>query len=483
MPVLVVDQVLTGADLGLDWGPSDLLYADIGGRTVLYVLSRTDGALSEATVSASGLLTPVQSIAVSGSFVVGSDPALGLIGSSIALAGMSENSGQFVLIDEDGSLGAQTSQPNLGTMVAPVSFANVLISGRIDMGGLDTFVVDEVGYTWVSGLDDDATVFLADVIGTAKITMPDGDFIAAVSATENGVTLVEVSALGVLLASDSFGTLDGLPIGMPSAIEAVRQLGDTYLVVAGSGSSSLSTLRVSEGGTMWMADHVLDSADTQFQAASSLATTTVGDFAFVAAGGAGGGVSLFTMLPGGRIIHLASIMDEPSTTFYRVSALTMTAAGGALQIFAGSAWEAGLTRLSYDLSMLGSVLVGAGPAVVGSNLNDQVIGSDMADELAGGDGDDILFDGNGSDIMTGGPGADLFVFAADGLTDSILDFEAGTDRLDLSAFDFLYDLSQLTITGTTNGATLTFRDETRRYPFIPRTVERSGRAISQMETS
>ena len=71
MPQLTVSQVLSGADLGL----TDLLVLEIGGRTVLYALSRTDGALAEVTVGADGALTPVGTLALSGGFSVGSIPA------------------------------------------------------------------------------------------------------------------------------------------------------------------------------------------------------------------------------------------------------------------------------------------------------------------------------------------------------------------------------------------------------------------------
>ncbi len=75
-------------------------------------------------------------------------------------------------------------------------------------------------------------------------------------------------------------------------------------------------------------------------------------------------------------------------------------------------------------------------------------GGDGADTLSAGDGNDLLFGGAGDDVMTGdgardlmtgGTGADSFAFllSADlgiGVTrDRIFDFEAGIDKIDLSA--------------------------------------------------
>lgn len=62
--------------------------------------------------------------------------------------------------------------------------------------------------------------------------------------------------------------------------------------------------------------------------------------------------------------------------------------------------------------------------------DDILRGSQGEDTLLGQLGDDILIGGAGSDLLSGGAGADLFVF--DGGADIILDFETGTDRLEIA---------------------------------------------------
>jgi Ca2+-binding RTX toxin-like protein len=63
-------------------------------------------------------------------------------------------------------------------------------------------------------------------------------------------------------------------------------------------------------------------------------------------------------------------------------------------------------------------------------------GADVAD---GGAGDDVLIGGWGADRLAGGAGADRFVFAAEhsraDTADVLLDFESGSDRIDLSRID------------------------------------------------
>ena len=88
-----------------------------------------------------------------------------------------------------------------------------------------------------------------------------------------------------------------------------------------------------------------------------------------------------------------------------------------------------------------TVTGGAGNDVVdGGNGIDKVKGDAGDDLLFGGDGNDKLVEGagngtlnggRGNDWMKGDDGADTFVFEADSGTDFIVDFEDGTDMLDL----------------------------------------------------
>jgi serralysin len=79
--------------------------------------------------------------------------------------------------------------------------------------------------------------------------------------------------------------------------------------------------------------------------------------------------------------------------------------------------------------------------MTGGSGNDVLHGNGGDDILYGGAGDDVLRGNTGLDRLFGDPGADRFVFATlaeAGLGDSsdiIEDFEAGTDRIDLSGID------------------------------------------------
>lgn len=73
----------------------------------------------------------------------------------------------------------------------------------------------------------------------------------------------------------------------------------------------------------------------------------------------------------------------------------------------------------------------------GKGGNDLLFGGDGDDRIWGDDGDDILRGGLGNDILTGddfsgGSGADTFVLAAGEGSDTIVDFEIGTDFIGLA---------------------------------------------------
>jgi Ca2+-binding RTX toxin-like protein len=316
------------------------------------------------------------------------------------------------------------------------------------------------GFVQTGGLGDAVDRYLGDVAANVAFKQGGIRYVATASATENGINIAAVTASG-LSQVGALGNAEGLPITQPTDIVAMSRLGEKLLAVASFGTSSVSIVRV-EGGVPMLADHVYDGAETRFAGASSLAAVTYGDFAYLAAGGAEGGVTLMTVLPGGRVIHLGSVAEDETAPLDQVGALEMHVADDALHIFAGSSNEAGLARLEYDLAGAGSVVVATpnGSGASGTSQDDQVIGSDVGESLFGLAGDDIILDGGGNDVMTGGAGSDLFVFAADGVWDRVEDFERGVDRLDLSGFDFLYDVSQLTVTPNAAGAILSFGAET-----------------------
>ena len=89
--------------------------------------------------------------------------------------------------------------------------------------------------------------------------------------------------------------------------------------------------------------------------------------------------------------------------------------------------EAGNLTGSDDLSMTAA---STGSWIQGNAGNNTLLGQGGADRLDGNAGDDTIDGGAGNDVQEGGSGADVFVLS-EGL-DLILDFEDGTDLIDLT---------------------------------------------------
>ena len=85
---------------------------------------------------------------------------------------------------------------------------------------------------------------------------------------------------------------------------------------------------------------------------------------------------------------------------------------------------------------------GGDDTLIGGTGKDILLGGDGADTLLagndddrlyGGAGDDLLDGGRGSNLLTGGAGADIFVFNEGNSRDRVIDFDFGTDKIQMTA--------------------------------------------------
>ena len=94
----------------------------------------------------------------------------------------------------------------------------------------------------------------------------------------------------------------------------------------------------------------------------------------------------------------------------------------------------------------------------GPGGGDDVMAGDHGDDrLFGGQGNDILIGGPGDDRLAGGPGNDVFVFGPGDGADTVTDFSAGTDKVDLTAFE-IEGVDELAMTTTDDGVTVDLGD-------------------------
>ncbi|KUJ82708.1 hypothetical protein AVO45_18850, partial [Ruegeria marisrubri] len=270
---------------------------------------------------------------------------------------------------------------------------------------------------------------------------------------------------GALEFRDSTGAIEGLGLNTPTAMASATANGVAWVVLGDPASQSLSVLRLGADGSLMPTDYLLDTLDTRFGNVQSVAMLEADGHVFVAAGGGDDGFSLFTLLPNGRLIHVATQTHDIGMGLEDVTALEMARVGGEMQIFAAGEGAAGLSQFTMSLGNLGQVIRDVSPEgrlLSGTTGNDVILASDTPspvaarDRLEGGAGDDILGAGSGGSDLLGGPGADVFVLGPG--KHHILDFELGEDRLDFSSLPFLRNPAQLTLRQLPDGVELLYGD-------------------------
>ena len=275
------------------------------------------------------------------------------------------------------------------------------------------------------------------------------------------VETYRVTPDGGLILVDQTGAPYGLGIGAASAIRTVVVNGVPYAIVAGAGSDSLTVLRLSPDGQMSVVDHVLDTRETRFGGVTALEVITHNGQAYVVAGGADDGLSVFTLLPGGTLVHRTTLASTVAAPLNNITDIALWAVSGGIDVYAVGQTGSGITHLHLDAPPAGASRIGGGGADVlnGTGNADHIVGHGGNDTLRGFGRTDVLLDGAGRDTLSGGQGGDVFVLALDGDLDTITDFEPAIDLLDFSGWTGLYDPAQLTIISTATGAQVIFENE------------------------
>lgn len=453
---------------------TDLFVLNIGGTTQLYSTTRYDGVLRQWGID-SGILTIEETLPYFGGVVLGGSASINLVAegahASLLVGGGVGGALQMIGIASDG--GFSTVIPLAGlpptfngfqhgvTLVLPDG-TQAVYGALAGQSGLARIRFDADGT-----LRDHSIHYNADASTTARIAavtlaMIEGrNFVLTTSETQNGLTAREVDSAGAIIAETTIGADDGLWISAPTALETTTVGDATFVILAAAGSSSLSVVELGADGSMIVRDHVLDGRDTRFGGVTSLEVIHTDGKTYVIAGGADDGVSVFLLLAGGLLVHRATIEDTVDFGLDNVSALAASDRDGGVDIFVASSSEPGVTQLALDIGVAGvdlTATLGGGP-LVGTEGDDILQGHDGDDVISGGQGNDILRDGAGADIMSGGSGADVFILSADGSIDTITDFTVGQDRIDLSLWPMLRDISQLLMTIRSDGMEIRYGDE------------------------
>ena len=375
-------------------------------------------------------------------------------------------------LNGDGSFGEMLSLVPLPAIDGAVS---ALVSASV--GGFETLFVADGG-------TEQILVFRPDAPSQALATpsqdpgdMPvfDGPVLLSMAATNSGQRLLALDqttgALHVFDVDATTGALapggwidgaHGLSVANPTALGVVSAHGATWALIGAADTNSLSVVRMDDDGSLTVTDHLLDTLGTRFGGVHALSVAQAGDHVFVVAGGADDGLSLFRLLPDGRLLHAETLPHDVSRGLENVEDLAAAILGGRLQVFVAGDSRGGVSQFSQDVLDLGIVTTstGAGATLLTGTEGDDLLVShgSGADTLDGGAGNDILVTGPAETMLRGGAGADTFVVSAGSGHVTIEDFTPGTDRLDLSDLPILRNPGQLGIEAGPGTARITFRD-------------------------
>ncbi len=460
--MLQFEGVVATGSAALDSGIGDTALKTFNGDTYLYSVTGPGGGVVVWKLI-DGAIPQVQDteyFAGSISFQVGriGTPVSFADGVQLVLDVRSASGLVGYELNPDGTIGALQET---GTLVGGGDVSAVVQLS----GGILAVAHESTGEIATYNLKGDGTVRLAgSSTGQADsmqvIQIASSSILVTSDATSGTVGTFSINhGTGAISEVDNTDTLSTLGIATPTAVEVVQAYGQSWVVVAGAQSNSLSVMMLGSDGSLTPTDHVLDSLHTRFGNVQDLEVVEVNGHVFVVAGGGDDGITLFTMTPDGQLVHQDSFEDTLQSGLQNVEAFSVAHVGDELQILVASQQDAGLTQLSVDVSNLGVVRDGFG-TVNGTSQNDILSGSILETTLNGGAGDDILIAGTGATTMTGGAGADIFVaqYGSDPIT--ITDFQVGVDRLDVFDYPLLRTPEQLTFTSTATGAVIEYLNET-----------------------
>ncbi len=319
--------------------------------------------------------------------------------------------------------------------------------------GLEVFHLSNGGaLAQISAIADTAKSYVANVSDTASMTIAGQNYLLTLSSLENGITSYAVDASGTAALVDSLGTHDGLWVSGPAALQVMQLAGITYAVIASTGSSSLSVVRVNDMGCLFQTDQVIDDLTTRFAHPEVLDSFTMNGRSFVVSAGTDAGITVMELLPDGRLSAFCTTAFEAGAGLYDVTGLQVAVNGTTVNIFAVDDHADRVQEFALSLAGLGGMIAARFATTTGSASGDLILGTAANETLLGQGGDDWIHSGGGNDVMTGGSGADVFAWDAASLHGRITDFELHSDRIDLSDWGHVYTLSALSITSTANGA-------------------------------
>ena len=460
---LGVRSVDDGLALVLANGSAQLLYSEAELNVAKSLSLGAIGAPGSGYVSNQSLVAQV-SVA---NLQPGSSMAFQTSGSTIRAFLFDAHGGNLTsaVISASGVPGnATTVTTSVGALAGVETFAimggasgDCAVLSQWNKAGLQVFhLAGDGSLVYENVIQDSAKSYLGNISDTASVSIAGRDYLLTLSSLENGITSFQMAGDDSMALVDSLGPHDMFAVSGPAALQVLELEGVTYAVVASTGSSSLTVVRVNDLGCLFQTDHVIDDLTTRFEHPEVLDSFTLQGREFVVSAGTDAGVSVMELLPGGTLSPFFTVALETGAGLYDVTGLEVAVNGMVLDIYVVDARADRIQKFEMSLANLGGCIHATGSSTTGTTKDDLIMGTAANETLQGGAGDDWLFTGGGTDALTGGTGLDVFVFDASATSGRITDYELHHDRIDLSDWGNIYDVGALQITATASGAILKF---------------------------
>lgn len=344
-----------------------------------------------------------------------------------------------------------------GNAVAAHRSGDLVFLSSWTAGGISVYrAAGDGSLTKLSSLADTSALALEGIAAMASATTAAGRYLITASQTQNTVSVLRIGDSGLLTPVAQLGTANLLPVNLPSQVAVATLNGQNFVLLGAFGTSSLTVMRLGDDGNLTFTDQLADSLDTRFGGVSAMDVLMVGGQVLIAAAGGDGGVTLFQLLPSGRLVILDTLIDGTDTALQNIQDLSFVMVGGRIELYALAAGDQGVTRILVDPARYGGSLAGiSATTATGTPGNDVLTAPASGAWVRAGAGDDILVGSAGRDTLEGGAGADLYVLTPDAAgRDTLQGFDPAEDRIDLSGYPALRGLDGLTILPNATGAVI-----------------------------
>jgi hypothetical protein len=196
-----------------------------------------------------------------------------------------------------------------GAAVVQTSAGQFLFASRYDAVGLWGFQIVTSGATvWVDGLPPVNGAPIAVISDMAVLTGNGGLWLVTALPDQDRLVAYAINPDGTTGVQQSIGAPDGLGISVPNDLASVRLGQVDYLILASVQSATLTVFTLDQTGALIATDNIVDSLLTRFASTSQIDAIATHGRAFVVAAGSDNGLSLFTLLPGGRLFFSRDLL-------------------------------------------------------------------------------------------------------------------------------------------------------------------------------